>query len=163
MDYEKLLGEIANVQTTAKAIVAKSIDSTLTLRNWAIGAYIIEYEQNGEDRAAYGSKLMAKLAADFKKQGIKGLSSRNLKNFRQFAITYPNIASDRIAPTLFFTDSTEIRQTVSAESENVSPQLFPSLQERAEQEPRLPWQNEEYYQRLLASLSWSHLLELTRL
>lgn len=35
----------------------KQINSNLTLRNWTIGFYIFEYEQNGQDRAAYGEEL----------------------------------------------------------------------------------------------------------
>jgi predicted nuclease of restriction endonuclease-like (RecB) superfamily len=41
--------------------------------------------------------------------------------------------------------------------------LFPSLQSRARDEPPLPWQDAAYYQKLFATLSWSHLLELCRI
>ncbi|WP_443661211.1 hypothetical protein [Eshraghiella crossota] len=30
----------------------------MTLRNWVIGYYIVEYEQDGSDRAQYGSHLL---------------------------------------------------------------------------------------------------------
>ena len=33
----------------------------MTLRNWAIGYYIVEYEQDGSDRAEYGSHLLKNL------------------------------------------------------------------------------------------------------
>ena len=42
----------------------------LTARNWAIGYYIVEYEQHGKDRAEYGSHLLAKLA---ERLDVKGL------------------------------------------------------------------------------------------
>lgn len=34
----------------------------LTVRNWLYGAYILRYDQNGSDRAAYGEQLIDKLA-----------------------------------------------------------------------------------------------------
>jgi hypothetical protein len=40
---------------------------------------------------------------------------------------------------------------------------FPSLQSRSEAEPPLQWQDARYYQKLFATLSWSHLLELCRI
>lgn len=96
------------------------------IRNWFIGAYIVEYEQNGADRAAYGTELLKRLANDLKSRNIKGLSARNLKNFRQFALTYPGIAKEEILSTLLpllglSTRLIEIRQTLSAEFETSSP------------------------------------------
>jgi len=38
----------------------------LGMRNWLVGAWIVEFEQNGKDRANYGAKLLKTLAADFK-------------------------------------------------------------------------------------------------
>lgn len=60
----------------------------LTLRNWLIGFYIVEFEQKGEDRAEYGDKLLLKLS---QKIGIPGLSETNLKNSRLFYLLYPEI------------------------------------------------------------------------
>jgi predicted nuclease of restriction endonuclease-like (RecB) superfamily len=164
----------------------------LTLRNWFIGAYIIEYEQNGADRAAYGTQLIQKLADDLNRRQIKGLSASNLKNFRQFALTYPSIANDEILsallPLVGLTPADlAIRQTLSDELETSNPTsekpeteanlapsppqpnlgestvtLFPTLQTRAQAQPSLSWQDSTYYQRIFTTLSWSHLLELSR-
>ena len=51
-----------------------------------IGYYIVEYEQNGEDRAEYGAKLLPNLAGKLKH--IKGLDERSLRNMRSFYQTY---------------------------------------------------------------------------
>ena len=96
MNYEGLLHQIGSINSTTQIAALRSVNQILTLRNWFIGAYIIEYEQNGADRAAYGTQLIQKLADDLNRRQIKGLSASNLKNFRQFALTYPSIAKDEI-------------------------------------------------------------------
>lgn len=58
------------------------------MRNWLIGFYIVEFEQNGDDRAKYGVKLLNELSAKIE---IKGLGETNLKLCRQFYVMYPEI------------------------------------------------------------------------
>ncbi|DAB29757.1 MAG TPA: cytoplasmic protein, partial [Sulfurimonas sp. UBA12504] len=60
-----------------------------TIRNYLIGYYIVEYEQNGNDRAKYGAKVLESMADNLKH--IKGLSTTNLRLFRQFYSMYPQI------------------------------------------------------------------------
>ena len=48
----------------------------------------MEFEQNGEDRAKYGAKLLQNIAKEFNEDG---LSYRNLKLYRQFYLIYPQI------------------------------------------------------------------------
>ena len=57
MNFDTLLHDIRAIAKAARAAVGRSLDRTLTLRNWLIGAYIVEYEQSGEDRAAYGKQV----------------------------------------------------------------------------------------------------------
>lgn len=143
MNYAGLLDDISSINDTTQAVVTRSVNQILTVRNWFIGAYIVEYEQNGADRAAYGTELIKRLANDLKSRNIKGLAASNLKNFRQFALTYPGIAKDEILSALlplvgFSARLDEIRQTVSGEFETSSPScveeqenppvaLFPTL------------------------------------
>ena len=54
-----------------------------------VGLYIVEFEQNGEDRAKYGAKLLDSIALQIDN---RGLSARNLKLFRQFYLAYPDLA-----------------------------------------------------------------------
>jgi predicted nuclease of restriction endonuclease-like (RecB) superfamily len=65
-----------------------AINTHLTVRNWLIGFYIVEYEQDGEDHAEYGAKLLQNLADGFNENG---LSYRNLRLYRQFYLVYPQI------------------------------------------------------------------------
>ena len=69
----------------------KQVNTMFTLRNWLIGLHLAEYEQRGSDRATYGAKLLQKIAAQLKIKNIRGLSLTNLKLYRQFYSTYPQI------------------------------------------------------------------------
>ena len=60
----------------------------LTIRNWAIGYYIVEYEQHGQNRAEYGSNLLTEMA---KRLDIKGLDRTSLNLCRLFYVKYPQI------------------------------------------------------------------------
>lgn len=107
-DLTFLLSQINDLDHQLTNQAAKSIDRLLTMRNWLIGAYIFEYEQNGEDRAVYGAKLEQTLA---EKLDRKGLSERNLKLFKQFYLAYPQIMQTVSAQ---FKLPEQTTQTVSA-------------------------------------------------
>ncbi len=142
IDFNELVGNILSTDSGFRNHAVKSVDKLMTLRNWLIGAYIFEYEQNGADKAEYGSKLEENIAVKIDR---KGLSARNLKLFKQFYITYP-----------------QIMQTVSALSE-ISPetvQTVSALLPRRDQEeikyPVLP-------DILIENLSFSHFVELLKI
>jgi hypothetical protein len=89
--------------------------SSLSIRNWLIGYYIVEYEQKGEDKARYGNNLLDILSTSL---SIKGLSVTNLKLNRLFYIAYPQIrqtVSDELQNSTI-----GIRQTLSDELSNNS-------------------------------------------
>jgi predicted nuclease of restriction endonuclease-like (RecB) superfamily len=182
VDYQKLLHEIALINDSTQVAALRAINQILTVRNWLIGAYLIEYEQNGLDRAAYGAQVLERLAQDLKEQGVKGFAVSNLRSFRQFAITYPQLAQPHIFSEIIALtplSTSEIRQTLSGEFGSspvepdrpssaeefvsVTPAAFPSLQVRAQENPPFEWQTAEYYQQLFQALAWSHFLELSRL
>jgi len=102
-NFDKLITTIEQVHRQLQAVAASSVNQSLTVRNWLIGYYIVEFEQNGEDRAAYGDKLVEKLAG--KLNHIKGIDERSLRRFRQFYMIYPHFDS-------------AIRGTVSPESQH---------------------------------------------
>ncbi len=88
MKIEQLVGQIHLIDNNLKYSANKAVNQLLTIRNWLIGKYIVEYEQNGQDRAKYGTKLIQTLSIKLDKNG---LSARNLKLFRQFYLTFPEI------------------------------------------------------------------------
>ena len=54
MDFEALVKHIGTIQQTLQAQASHAVNLALTTRNWLMGYYIVEFEQNGEDRATYG-------------------------------------------------------------------------------------------------------------
>jgi predicted nuclease of restriction endonuclease-like (RecB) superfamily len=88
MNFEKLIQIITSTHEAFRQNIAKAVNLSITVRNWLIGYYIAEYEQKGEDRAAYGEELLQKLADRI---NTEGFSYRNLKLFRQFYQVYPQV------------------------------------------------------------------------
>lgn len=94
------MNERKNIITLADAIerinekagnAAKgAVNKLMTLRNWVIGYYIVEYEQNGEDRAEYNSQLLERLERQINK---KGMNVTLFKSCRLFYLKYPQISS----------------------------------------------------------------------
>ena len=69
----------------------------LTIRNWLIDYYIVEFEQNGKDRVEYDKALLKTVS--IKLEHVNGLDERSLRRFRQFYLSYPQLA-DPIRETL---------------------------------------------------------------
>ncbi len=88
MNFEHLIQNITTAQNTLQTHAIKSVNQMLVIRNWLTGYYIVEFEQKGEDRAAYGDKLLDCLSKELSEKKIKGMSSRSLRLYRQFYLTY---------------------------------------------------------------------------
>ena len=81
IDFTQLESSISNLNDVFEENTAKAINRNVTARNWLIGYYIVNYEQNGKDRAKYGEKTVRQLADRLNK---KSLSYRNLMLYKQF-------------------------------------------------------------------------------
>jgi predicted nuclease of restriction endonuclease-like (RecB) superfamily len=121
MDFTHLKQDIQQLSTAFRQNAVAAINSHLTIRNWLVGFYIVEFEQNGEDRAKYGAKLLQNLAKEFNEDG---LSYRNLRLYRQFYVTYPQVRE--YLPS-FFQKNFAIVQTLSAELQLVDNQYVTIL------------------------------------
>ena len=88
LNFDSLVSVIEQMHLHFQQQAIKAVNVSLTVRNWLIGFYIVEFEQNGEDRATYGAKLLDNLAT---KLSIKGLVSAELSRCRQFYFFYPQI------------------------------------------------------------------------
>lgn len=89
MTFNTLISNINETHTQLQIKALQSVSVNLTIRNYLIGHYIIEYEQNGNDRAEYGARVLESMADNLKH--IKGMSTTNLRLFRQFYGMYPQI------------------------------------------------------------------------
>ncbi|MBR4984304.1 MAG: DUF1016 family protein [Proteobacteria bacterium] len=88
MTFEQLAYNVKNVHEATSAYAKGAVNQLLTARNWAIGCYIVEFEQNGKERAEYGVNLLQNLA---ERISIKGLDRQMLTTCRLFYLRYPQI------------------------------------------------------------------------
>jgi hypothetical protein len=156
MKYLQLVKAIDSASQQLLGRAAAAVNQALVLRNWLIGAYIVEFEQNGEDRAKYGEGLLEILARDLVQRGLAGLSTTNLKQCRQLYWAYPQIrqtVSDQFTPLLAVP---AIRQTPSADS--VPLEISSSLMRKSAPHEITPFSADA-----ILRYSWSHLLEFIRL
>ena len=86
MDFKELEPSVTKLNSAFEENTAKAINKNVTARNWLIGFYIVNYEQHGEDRAAYGEKIVRNLA---ERLNQKSLSYRNLMLYKQFYLEFP--------------------------------------------------------------------------
>ena len=70
----------------ARATVARGVDLVQVHTNFEIGRRIIQEEQRGEDRAAYGEEVIRTLAGRLTGEFGKGFSLSNLRSMRQFYV-----------------------------------------------------------------------------
>ena len=91
MNFNKLIHAFTQTDKDLKQAVYHAINQSLTIRNWLFGFYIVEFEQNGEDKAQYGKKLLANLSEKLKASKLKAVSVREIRNYRRFYLTYPQI------------------------------------------------------------------------
>jgi predicted nuclease of restriction endonuclease-like (RecB) superfamily len=87
--YNTLLKNIGQTIETARQKAVQAVNTELVRANWDIGKYIIEFEQHGQERAEYGSDLLARLSSDLKLRYGKGFGRRNVLDMRRFYIIYP--------------------------------------------------------------------------
>lgn len=97
MYLDHLVHQIQLIDSNLSAQANKAVNQLLTIRNWLIGFYIVEFEQNGEERAAYGSRLLETIAEKLKENKTKGFSYRNFNLYREFYQSYPVILQSVIA------------------------------------------------------------------
>jgi hypothetical protein len=91
LDYQMVLGDIANVIDTARRSAARSVNSIMTAAYWLIGRRILELEQKGSERADYGEELLKKLSGDLTSKYGRGFAKSNLYQMRSFYMAYQNI------------------------------------------------------------------------
>ena len=88
MDFPQLTSNIMVAHSALQNNAMRAINQNITARNWLVGYWIVEFEQNGEDRAKYGDRLLSELS---KSINIKGMGVTMLSQCRKFYIVYPQI------------------------------------------------------------------------
>ena len=90
--------DIRSLITTARSSIVRSVNWAMVTAYWEIGKRIVEEEQNGSERAQYGSFLIRNLATQLTNEFGKGFDDRELRKMRQFYFTFP--IRDAVRPEL---------------------------------------------------------------
>lgn len=135
-DYPGIHGDIVALLEAARHAAARSVNALITASYWEIDRRIVEFEQGGQDRAAYGEALIERLSADLSARFGRGFCRQNLQQMRLFYLAW---------------SGAQIRQTPSGESipaqlQKAPPAISPDLPALARAFP-LPW---SAYVRLLS-------------
>ena len=147
--YDTILSEVIDLLESARHASARAVNVFMTASYWQIGRRIIEWEQAGKERAAYGEALINRLSADLTKRFGRGFSRQNLQKMRLIYRIYP---PEKICQTLSGKLPSEKCQTLSGEFKELvrvgngkllmtSPEIFEALS-------------------LAFPLSWSHYVRL---
>ncbi len=105
MNFKQLTEQIEQTHNELQQHAVKAINISLTVRNWLIGCYIVEYDQSGQDRAKYGERLLEQIAGILKEKEIKGLPIGELSRCRQFYLVYPQILGTLSQESFLLPDS----------------------------------------------------------
>jgi len=136
---DKLFEHISSLIEESRRHIAKAVNTAMVYTYYGVGQYIVEFEQNGDYRAAYGKGVLNRLSTKLTGLFGKGWSVDTLENCRKFFQVY-SISSD---------DQTK-SETLSRKSGNHSHEISETASRKSDN-------------RLSFTLSWSHYLILMRI
>ncbi len=96
----RLYDRIRDILASARASVARAVNTTQVVANWLVGRELVEEEQAGKPRAAYGAELLSDLAAKLTREFGTGYSVDNLELFRRFYLEYTRLLPDEKSETV---------------------------------------------------------------
>lgn len=158
MNFPQLANQIVLAHDALQDNAMRAVNQNITARNWLVGYWIVEFEQNGEDRAKYGDRLLSSLAKTVR---IKGLGTTVMSLCRKFYLIYPNL-DQVIGKFLLEQKGTPIIQSVTEKFQlvgNSSVSLVKSSQERKIQSAteKIP---QVEAKKLFKCISFTHFVEL---
>lgn len=158
MTFELLAQNIESIQTALQQQAAHAVNLSLTARNWLVGWYIVEYEQNGEDRAQYGEALLKNLA---KRIHMRGLGERRLYEFRLMYNAYPQLGEQVLPFVLKFSKKDILRLPTANSNKTDNNPILRSATAISSPTIIEPWQTPA--DKLFNSLSATHLVYLANI
>lgn len=152
--FDHLSELVEQVHNSAYSSAVKAINRFATIRNYIIGYYIVEYEQNGSDRAKYGEKLLKRLAERVNKRGI---NETLLKGARMFYNSYPQIRE-----YLEGKSATALHQLAEGKSPTTSDEsaISATVLHKSEKSPTVSDEFVTPADLLISRLSYSHIVEI---
>lgn len=161
LNFESLVSVIEQTHLHLQHQAVKAVNVSLTVRNWLVGYYIVEFEQKGEDRAKYGQKLFKVLA---EKISVKGLGETNLKLSRQFYSTYPELGNIILEEIAIFLPN-QIGQLSTDEFNIIDNEKLAIRQLATDKSQKTNdlGKSENYYRSILEKISFTHFAELIKI
>jgi predicted nuclease of restriction endonuclease-like (RecB) superfamily len=80
---------IRGVLESARSSAYRAVNAAMVEAYWQVGRLIVEHEQGGEKRAAYGEAVLADLSRRLTAEFGPGYTVTNLKYMRQFYTAFP--------------------------------------------------------------------------
>jgi len=90
MMKNQMIEDIRKLLISAKSQLQQSVNSVMVHTYWHIGKIIVDDEQEGKERAAYGQKQLENISNILTQEFGKGFDARNLRNMRRFYLTFSN-------------------------------------------------------------------------
>lgn len=88
-EYTALIDSIGALLIDARKQIATNVNTTMVQTYWAVGKYIVEYQQGGEERAGYGEELLKRLSKDLTLKYGTGFSHSNINSMRKLYLAFP--------------------------------------------------------------------------
>lgn len=107
--YETILQEVPGIVAAARRSAVRSVNAFITASSWLIGRRIVESEQEGGERAEYGTELIQRLSTELTRKFGRGFSRQNLQLMRLFYLTYSSAGICQTASGKFTIAATEAR------------------------------------------------------
>jgi predicted nuclease of restriction endonuclease-like (RecB) superfamily len=104
--YDALIEQISTTYESGRKQAVRQVQTKLLHTYWAIGQYIVEFEQDGHTKAIYGKKLIPTLAQDLSLRLGKGFGRVNLTQMRQLYLRYSNV--NALSPNLSYSHYVEL-------------------------------------------------------
>jgi hypothetical protein len=90
-NYDDIHAQIVELLENSRRNAARHVNFLMTQTYWEIGRRIVEFEQAGKERAAYGERLVKRLGLDLTSRFGRGFSKQNLMQMRKFYLCWPEI------------------------------------------------------------------------
>ncbi len=94
INFERLVTLCQQAHEETRSSAARAADRSLVVRNSLFGWYIVEYEQQGADRAEYGAQTLMTLSAALKAKIGRGFSVDALERMRRFYLLFDHVLSE---------------------------------------------------------------------
>lgn len=88
--YRPVIDEIKQIISSGQQSAYGAANAAMVLTCWQVGRRIVEREQQGNERAEYGKRLIAVLSDALTRDFGKSCSGRNLHYFRKFYLLFPD-------------------------------------------------------------------------